>query len=348
VFLNNLENAGAENGIPSKSDSNPCELALIEIVSWGNSDDKAGGRDEMGFLHARRIESTGIQLPAEFEIEFQRKSSSKVEPSPWDALPSRDRGSLALDNGEWLIGYFRKSGKRWAACPSQGVVSLARPEDLTPDQLRVIQSNFKTTLLRVWIPDKDIFAEIMSRITWAMPVETFRFRFQRKSLNEEKWQLERNSFRKKITIEYPNTLAIFEFSGVVDTQNKEETPVSSALIKFSIKHPLKERPDTGMMTPPQSIHFQYVKKLHDKYIKRLQEQKVEYKHEDMLHSGYGYLFWEKCVSSQGTVSFVYWANTSDTGVFAYAPEAIVSEHIKREQEAAQTKTRDWPPMIWMH
>jgi hypothetical protein len=55
------------------------------------------------------------------------------------------------------------------------------------------------------------------------------------------------------------------------------------------------------------------------------------------------MFWERIVSgTAGTITFVYWSNTSDEGILAKAPSALVAQDLKREREAAALKTRDWP------
>ena len=108
---------------------------------------------------------------------------------------------------------------------------------------------------------------------------------------------------------------------------------------------MKKRPDTAFRSPPQSLHYQYIKKLHDRYLARLKKNGVDYQHEEMFHSGrgYGYTFWEKCSSNtKGQLTFVYWTIPGHTGVFARAPTSLIAEDLKREEDAARIKTRNWP------
>jgi hypothetical protein len=323
----------------------PSELALIEIFSWGASKCEPTDEYHTGFLIAKTVESTGDKLPSEFKIRFRRKLLGGPGSTVWNRLPSRSGGELKILNGEWLIGYFRKDGDMWVARPNGELVELARPEDLSNEQLRILQAKFETPFIRVWFPEKDILEDIMSRIKWRMSVAELREAFEGCELSEDKWQLGRSAFRNKLYLAYPNTRVVFEFSGVVDTAKEGRVPVTSSLVAFSIEHPMKERPDTGSRRPPQSVHYQYIKKLHDRYLARLEKNDVDYEHEEMFHSGtgYGYMFWEKCSSkTDGPVTFVYWTIPGHTGVLARAPTNLIAEDLKREGDAARIKTQNWP------
>ena len=70
---------------------------------------------------------------------------------------------------------------------------------------------------------------------------------------------------------------------------------------------------------------------------------TKYQHEEMFHSGYGYLFWERIVSEHdGRFTFTYWSNTSREGISADAPAGLIAQDLRKERRAAAVKTRDWP------
>jgi len=63
----------------------------------------------------------------------------------------------------------------------------------------------------------------------------------------------------------------------------------------------------------------------------------------MFHAGtgYGYMFWERIVSdTAGTITFVYWSNTSDEGISAEAPQKLIAEDLRKERESAAQATKD--------
>jgi hypothetical protein len=176
-----------------------------------------------------------------------------------------------------------------------------------------------------------------------MSVEEFREAFRSSVHVEKDWSLARESFRKQITVDYTNTQAVFEFSGVIDEAATNVVALSSSLVSFQIIHPVKSSPDTAFRSPPRSIHYQYLKRLHDAYRAGLGTMGVKYQHEEMFHSGYGYLFWERIVSAKdGVITFTYWSNTSQEGISANAPAGLVAEDLRKERRAAAVKTWDWP------
>ena len=112
-----------------------------------------------------------------------------------------------------------------------------------------------------------------------------------------------------------------------------------------MEHPLKDHPESGFRRPPQSRHYQYIKRLHDRFARLLRQQGRPFEHEEALPSaaaGYGYLFWEKATTKQAEWTFHYWSNTSPTGVRARATGAQVQALLQREREAAAKAPQDWP------
>jgi hypothetical protein len=191
-----------------------------------------------------------------------------------------------------------------------------------------------------WVPGFDVLSEVLRRATWRMSEEEFKRAFEGAALDQRPWQLEPGSFRRTIVVRYPNTEAVFEFSGVVDEKSKVHVAVSSSLVGFSIKHPLKEHPDTPFRRPPASVHYAYLKGLHDAYLKALIES--EKTHSRTTGQGQEYVSWEEYTSDFGTVAFVFWSSTSREGVFATPPAELIEADLEKERKAALQKTKDWP------
>jgi hypothetical protein len=176
-----------------------------------------------------------------------------------------------------------------------------------------------------------------------MSVTELRKAFKGSTVSEDRWVLERSSFRNKVAVAFPNTRVVFEFSGVVDEHQKGAVPASSSLVAFAVIHPVKASPETPFRRPPDSVHYRYLKRLHDQYEAALRKRNVKHEAQAHNHPGLGYLLWEKCSSGRdGALTFVYWSSTSLEGVFALAPEALVGDDIECERKAARIKTRAWP------
>src|SRR5262245_15263045 len=159
-----------------------------------------------------------------------------------------------------------------------------------------------------WIPDSDVLDLIWTRMRWRMSVEEFREMFREAELEELDWSLARGSFRKKITLHYPNTRAVFEFSGVVDNASTNVVAVSSSLVSFQIIHPVKQASEIHNKSWRQSIHYQYLKRLHDAFRARLDAVGTQYRHEEMVLSDY--FMWQLITSEvDGKFAFTYWNNT---------------------------------------
>jgi hypothetical protein len=338
LLARRLPAEGAEEAKPSAG-----ELALVEIVSWGPDTCEAGRVYHTGFLYAQTIESKGNSLPARFKLSFKRKLSGGEGSTPWNALPERAGGMLGIHTSEWLVGYFTKVDDVWTVLPGGELLDLARPEDLSPERLRLVQAKFTTPLIRVWVPETDVLADVMKRIKWRMPVAEFRKAFQDTKVSDDKWSLDRGSFRNRLSVTYANTKTAFEFSGVVDQNGKEDVPVSSSLIGFSIHHPVKPRPDCPFTRPPNNPHYQYIRRLHDQYARGLRHRGMKFEGEQCFGASQGYMVWERCSSrDDGTLTFVYWSLTQDEGITAEAPKELIAADLAREREAAMMKTRFWP------
>ncbi len=319
------------------------ELALVEIVSWGAHSFESG--DEVGYLHARTIETNGQSLPSQFRLSFKRALSSKSDPTPWSNLPAGSDGRLGIHNGEWIIGRFTQTGDSWEVISGEKDFDLSRPEDMTSERLERVQAQFSTLLIRVWVPENDLLADTFDRVQWRMSEAEFKRAFAKDSLIEGKWSLSRRSFRKTMVVRQPNTEILFEFSGVVDNKSTDVVPLSSSLVSFQVKHPLKPHPETSFRRPPQSIHYRYLKKLHDACVLRFENSGTKYEHEGMSHggTGNGYMLWERIVcDTAGTMTFIYWSNTSDEGIIAQAPQRLIAEDLRKERYSAAQATKDWP------
>jgi hypothetical protein len=334
----------------SAADINPAalqdpkgEVALVEIVDWGVYTFKHGDTHHVGFLHAKTIEAKGESLPSQFRLSFTRAISEKSDPTPWNNLPARSDGRLELHEGEWIIGRFIQKGNTWEVIPGDELFALSRPEDMSPERLQRVQAYFSTPLIRIWIPGNDVLEDVLNRVRWRMSEAEFKQAFANASLVEDKWILQKApSFRKTMVIKQPNTEILFEFSGVVDNKSPNVVPASSSLVSFQIKHPLKNHPGTPYLRPPESMHYKYVKKLHDACIERFKKEAIEYKHENS-GSGGEYMIWEKIVSdTAGTITFVYWSDTSHEGVTAMAPHKLIAEDLQKEKSSAAQATKDWP------
>ncbi len=330
------------------------ELALVEIVSWGGSRCEPGDTYHIGYLHAKTIETKSKVLPSKFKLAFKRKLRGTEGSTPWNNLGSDKGGRLRIDTTEWIVGVFIQSGDVWEVLDGDKNFALSRPEDMTEERLKLVQKSFKTPLIRVWVPTVDVLAEVLDRIQWRMSEEDFKQRFAKATIVEKPWRLSRRSFRKTIVIKHPNTDILFEFSGVVDGvvnyNSKDVVPVSSSLVSFRIKHPLKDHPGNGFRRPPQGMHYKYIKALHDACISRFDQKEPGYRHKEMFDSGGSrrrrYLFWEQITSeTAGTLTFVYWSNTSDTEVTAKAPKALIAEDIEKERASAAEATKCWPITI---
>ena len=187
----------------------------------------------------------------------------------------------------------------------------------------------------LWTPKSDVLHLILKQARWRMSVEEFRKEFKGSTLAEKDWVLSRGSFRKEIAVDYPNTRAVFEFSGVVDEA------WSSSLVSFQIIHPVKSHPNSCFQSPPENIHYQYLKRLHDAHKARLNAASIKYQHEE--DSGGKYICWEQFDSeADGELTFTYWSNTSGEGIFARAPAALIAEDLEKERRAAAIRTRNWP------
>jgi hypothetical protein len=197
-----------------------------------------------------------------------------------------------------------------------------------------------------WVPSRDVLKDVLARVRWGMSVGELRKAFPGRPLSEDRWVLRPGSFRNQLMSSYPNTRVVFEFSGVVDLRGKRHVPVSSSLVGLTILHPVKSHPRTPFVRPPDSAHYRYLKQLHDRYAARLCRGKVDHRDEGLFHPGHGYLFWERCRSERdGELTFVYWSNTRDSGVFAQAPDRAVRADLQRERDAARSRTRDWPRKV---
>ena len=326
------------------------ELALVEIVSWSGSRCEPGDSYHIGFLRAKTIETKSKVLPSKFKLAFKRKLRGTEGSTPWNNLGSNKSGRLRIDTTEWLVGVFIQSGDVWEVLDGDKNFALARPEDMSDKRLKLVQKSFKTPLIRVWIPAVDVLAEALDRIQWRMSEEDFKQRFAKATIVEKPWNLSRGSFRKTIVIKHPNTDILFEFSGVVDGvveyNSKDVVPVSSSLVSFRIKHPLKDRPGNCLLRPPQSMHHKYLKKLRDDCILRFDQKEPGYRHKEWWVDTGGsrrYIAGERTTSdTAGTLMFMYWSNTSDTGVTAWAPEALIAEDIAKERATSLKATMGWP------
>lgn len=322
------------------------ELALVEIVSSGADGYEPNDNNyHVGFLYAKTIETKGKYLPKEFKLAFRYARSSKAEVTPWNNIPKyRSSSDLRIFGGEWIISKFIKKGDSWEIISSEKLFDLCRPEDMPPERLKQVQAYFSTPLIRVWIPENDVLKDTLDKTKWRMTVEQFKEAFKNYSLVEEKWNLSRQSgsFRKTIVVTRPNTELLFTFSGVVDINSPEHLPLSSCLISYEIKHPLKSNPDPrGLTGPSQSMHYKYLKKLHDDCISRFKNEGIKYNHEDGVFDDYK--TYERIISETvGTIQFLYWSNISQVGITAKAPQKLIEEDLKKERVSALQATKDWP------
>lgn len=189
-----------------------------------------------------------------------------------------------------------------------------------------------------WVPDTDLLSEILERVEWRMSVDQFKTAFEGLEFTEQQWRLNRGSFRKNIDVPYPNTEVVFEFSGVVDTDIEEIAPVSSVLIGFTIKHPIKSHPVSYNVRPPKSPHYIFIKELHDRYLKSLEGEKYDRKTYNVRE----YVAGEEYRCKFGHIAFTYWTNIGTQGVVGKAPPELVADDLAHERKAALHKTRNWP------
>ncbi len=328
-------------------------LGLVEIHNWEPrrlepDEDRYDLRH--GILVVETVESAGGRLPAKFRLEYLR--GGKEGATPWDELRRSPWGIQVIGSGEWLVARFLPHGESWTVVPDGTPFAVARPEDLPAERLPAVQAHFKTPLIRTWVPEVDALAETLQRVRWGMSEEEFERAFKGGQISRTPWELTWDSFRRTITVSYPNTAVIFEFSGEVAMKDKAAVPVSSALLKFKVLHPtLYGHPSSFFQVPGANRHYQYLWSLLQNYKDALANRRYGRENSFLVNS-----HWHSgCISLEtvaadpfGRMDFILWSNTHEVGVFAEAPLASITGALEKEKASVDLVTQDWPDPTGEH
>jgi hypothetical protein len=177
-------------------------------------------------------------------------------------------------------------------------------------------------------PPPDILWTALEETDWGMSVPEVRASFEWCTLSRDRWRLEREMFRNRISCYVRNIKVSFLFAGIVADEGAPPLPRESALIEIEIGRTLsdemsrREFPEAPLQQMSQS------------YARRLAARGVRLGRTH--HHDFESPRWERIRSHDEVALF-----TLGKGIRVSASPAVLGSFLEQEKRAASARTPPW-------